>query len=155
MFDQRSTAILKFRGCQLCFLCRVPRWMARFSCAWRWPSKLVCLQKRSRRSTPGLSRRYDRPRHRPRSRSVPNRGGSGRLDRDHAASELEWRQGPFGKITKRGNKQLRTLLIVGATSILKQARRGVKVPALRWRARRSVPRPKTTHAVKAPRYGRM
>ena len=35
----------------------------------------------------------------------------------------------LGKISKRGNKQLRTLLIVGATSILKQARRGVKMPA--------------------------
>lgn len=35
----------------------------------------------------------------------------------------------LGRITKRGNKQLRTLLIVGATSILKQARRGVKLPA--------------------------
>lgn len=34
-----------------------------------------------------------------------------------------------GKISKRGNKQLRTLLIVGATSILKQARRGAKLPA--------------------------
>jgi transposase len=35
----------------------------------------------------------------------------------------------LGRISKRGNKQLRTLLIVGATSILKQARRGVKLPA--------------------------
>jgi transposase len=35
----------------------------------------------------------------------------------------------LGKISKRGNKQLRTLLIVGATSILKQVRRGVKMPA--------------------------
>lgn len=34
-----------------------------------------------------------------------------------------------GKISKQGNKQLRTLLIVGATSILKQVRRGVKLPA--------------------------
>lgn len=35
----------------------------------------------------------------------------------------------LGRISKRGNKQLRTLLIVGATSILKQARRGVKLPS--------------------------
>lgn len=35
----------------------------------------------------------------------------------------------LGKISKQGNKQLRTLLIVGATSILKQVRRGVKLPA--------------------------
>ncbi len=35
----------------------------------------------------------------------------------------------LGRISKQGNKQLRTLLIVGATSILKQARRGVKLPA--------------------------
>lgn len=35
----------------------------------------------------------------------------------------------LGKISKRGNKQLRTLLIVGATSILKQARKGAKLPA--------------------------
>jgi len=34
----------------------------------------------------------------------------------------------LGKISKRGNKQLRTLLIVGATSILKKARRGSKLP---------------------------
>lgn len=35
----------------------------------------------------------------------------------------------LGGISKQGNKQLRTLLVVGATSILKQARRGVKLPA--------------------------
>jgi transposase len=35
----------------------------------------------------------------------------------------------LGKISKQGNRQLRTLLIVGATSILKQARRGMKLPA--------------------------
>jgi len=35
----------------------------------------------------------------------------------------------LGKISKRGNKQLRTLLIVGATSILKQARRGSRLPS--------------------------
>lgn len=35
----------------------------------------------------------------------------------------------LGRISKRGNKQLRTLLIVGATSILKQARRGVTLPS--------------------------
>ena len=35
----------------------------------------------------------------------------------------------IGRISKRGNKQLRTLLIVGATSILKQARRGAHLPS--------------------------
>ena len=35
----------------------------------------------------------------------------------------------LGKISKQGNKQLRTLLIVGATSILKLFRRGLKLPA--------------------------
>lgn len=35
----------------------------------------------------------------------------------------------LGGITKRGNTQLRSLLVVGATSILKQARRGLKMPA--------------------------
>lgn len=34
----------------------------------------------------------------------------------------------LGAISKRGNKQLRTLLVVGATSVLKQARRGVPLP---------------------------
>ncbi|WCP15951.1 IS110 family transposase ISRel7 (plasmid) [Sphingobium sp. AntQ-1] len=34
----------------------------------------------------------------------------------------------LGRISKRGNKQLRTLLIVGATSVLKQARRGLALP---------------------------
>lgn len=36
----------------------------------------------------------------------------------------------LGSISKRGNQLLRTLLIVGATSILKFARRGIKIP--RW-----------------------
>lgn len=35
----------------------------------------------------------------------------------------------LGRISKQGNKRLRTLLVVGATSVLKQARRGVKLPA--------------------------
>jgi transposase len=35
----------------------------------------------------------------------------------------------LGAISKRGNQQLRTLLIVGATSILKLGKRGVKLPA--------------------------
>jgi transposase len=34
----------------------------------------------------------------------------------------------LGSISKRGNRQLRTLLIVGATSILKLAKRGLKLP---------------------------
>jgi transposase len=34
----------------------------------------------------------------------------------------------LGAISKRGNKQLRTLLIVGATSVLKQAKRGLRLP---------------------------
>lgn len=34
----------------------------------------------------------------------------------------------LGRISKRGNKQLRTLLIVGATSVIKQARRGLALP---------------------------
>ena len=34
----------------------------------------------------------------------------------------------LGSISKRGNKQLRTLLIVGATSVIKQAKRGLPVP---------------------------
>jgi transposase len=34
----------------------------------------------------------------------------------------------LGAISKRGNKQLRTLLIVGATSILKRARLGIALP---------------------------
>ncbi|MGB8277485.1 MAG: IS110 family transposase [Methylovirgula sp.] len=34
----------------------------------------------------------------------------------------------LGGISKQGNRQLRTLLIVGATSIIKQAKRGVKLP---------------------------
>jgi transposase len=33
----------------------------------------------------------------------------------------------LGAISKRGNKQLRTLLVVGATSVLKQARRGAEM----------------------------
>jgi transposase len=33
----------------------------------------------------------------------------------------------LGRISKRGNQQLRTLLIVGATSIIKLAKRGVKL----------------------------
>lgn len=51
----------------------------------------------------------------------------------------------LGAISKRGNKQLRTLLIVGATSILKQARRGVKLPA--WIASLIARRPYKVAAV--------
>jgi transposase len=35
----------------------------------------------------------------------------------------------FGSISKQGNRQLRTLLIGGASSIIKQAKRGVPLPA--------------------------
>jgi transposase len=35
----------------------------------------------------------------------------------------------LGSISKRGNRQLRALLVVGATSIVKQAKRGVPLPA--------------------------
>ena len=34
----------------------------------------------------------------------------------------------LGSISKRGNEQLRTLLILGATSIIKQGKRGLKLP---------------------------
>jgi transposase len=34
----------------------------------------------------------------------------------------------IGAISKRGNRQLRTLLIIGATSIVKLAKRGAKLP---------------------------
>jgi len=51
----------------------------------------------------------------------------------------------LGKISKQGNKQLRTLLIVGATSILKQASRGVKLPA--WLASLMARRPYKVAAV--------
>ena len=34
----------------------------------------------------------------------------------------------MGAISKRGNQQLRTLLVVGATSIIKLGKRGVKLP---------------------------
>jgi transposase len=36
----------------------------------------------------------------------------------------------LGSISKRGNRQLRMLLIIGATSVLKRARRGLRLP--RW-----------------------
>lgn len=51
----------------------------------------------------------------------------------------------LGKIWKQGNKKLRTLLIVGATSILMQARRGVKLPA--WVASLMARRPYKVAAV--------
>ena len=35
----------------------------------------------------------------------------------------------LGSISKQGNRRLRTLLVIGATSIIKQARRGVTLPA--------------------------
>jgi transposase len=35
----------------------------------------------------------------------------------------------LGSISKQGNRQLRTLLVVGASSIIKQAKRGVPSPA--------------------------
>lgn len=51
----------------------------------------------------------------------------------------------LGKISKRGNKHLRTLLIVGAKSILKQARRGSKLPS--WVASIMARRPYKVAAV--------
>ncbi len=45
----------------------------------------------------------------------------------------------LGKISKQGNRRLRTLLIVGATSILKLARRGLKLPT--WIASLMLRRP--------------
>lgn len=45
----------------------------------------------------------------------------------------------IGSISKRGNRQLRTLLIVGATSILKLGRRGFKLP--QWIAALMLRRP--------------
>ncbi|ABE41157.1 transposase IS116/IS110/IS902 [Rhodopseudomonas palustris BisB5] len=51
----------------------------------------------------------------------------------------------LGRISKQGNKQLRTLLIVGATSILKQASRGVNLPA--WVLSLMVRRPYKVAAV--------
>jgi transposase len=50
----------------------------------------------------------------------------GLTPRSHASGGKE----RLGAISKRGNKQLRTLLIVGATSVIKLARRGVTLP--RW-----------------------
>jgi len=62
--------------------------------------------------------------------------GSFRTGRDFAAwigltprSHSSGGKERLGHISKRGNKQLRTLLIVGATSVLKQARRGLPLPA--------------------------
>lgn len=51
----------------------------------------------------------------------------------------------LGRISKRGNKQLRTLLIVGATSVLKQARRGLPLPS--WVAAMITRRPYKVVAV--------
>ncbi len=51
----------------------------------------------------------------------------------------------LGRISKQGNKQLRTVLIVGATSILKQARRGVRMPG--WIASLMARRPYKVAAV--------
>lgn len=56
---------------------------------------------------------------------MPQRRGRSTPSRANSSGGKE----RLGKISKQGNKQLRTLLIVGATSVLKQARRGVKLPA--------------------------
>ena len=37
-------------------------------------------------------------------------------------------KGKLGPISKQGNRRLRTLLVIGATSVLKLAKRGVKLP---------------------------
>jgi transposase len=50
----------------------------------------------------------------------------GLTPRSHASGGKDRR----GAISKRGNKLLRTLRIVGATSILKRAKRGMALP--RW-----------------------
>ena len=36
----------------------------------------------------------------------------------------------LGSISKQGNRRLRTLLVIGASSIIKQAKRAVVLPAL-------------------------
>jgi len=51
----------------------------------------------------------------------------------------------LGAISKRGNKQLPTLLIVGATSVLKQAKRGLLLPP--WLASLMARRPYKVAAV--------
>jgi transposase len=53
----------------------------------------------------------------------------GLTPRAHASGGKE----RLGAISKRGNQRIRTLLIVGATSIIKLAKRGVKLPV--WLAR--------------------
>lgn len=75
----------------------------------------------------GTDHRRDRPSHHSGCLSIPNWPRSRRLDRDHSASSSGGGKERLGRISKRVNKQLRTLLILGATSILKQARRGVKL----------------------------
>jgi transposase len=49
---------------------------------------------------------------------------TGLVPRAHSSGGKE----RLGSISKRGNRQLRTLLIVGATSIIKLGKRGVKLP---------------------------
>lgn len=48
------------------------------------------------------------------------------MDRFDAPLELECGKERLGSISKRGNQLLRTALIVGATSILKLARRSIR-----------------------------
>jgi transposase len=45
-----------------------------------------------------------------------------------AAPALQRRKSKLGSISKQGDHQLRTLLVVGASSIIKQAKRGVSLP---------------------------
>ena len=51
----------------------------------------------------------------------------------------------LGSISKQGNRQLRTLLVVGASSIIKQAKRGVPLPV--WLTRLMARKPHKLVAV--------
>ena len=68
-------------------------------------------------------------------RAVVHDAGGFKTGRDFAAwlgltprSNSNGGKERLGSISKRGNAQLRTLLIVGATSIIKQGKRGLKLP---------------------------
>ena len=68
-------------------------------------------------------------------RAVVHDAGGFKTGRDFAAwlgltprSNSSGGKERLGSISKRGNAQLRTLLIVGATSIIKQGKRGLKLP---------------------------
>jgi hypothetical protein len=75
------------------------------------------------------------------SRKLPNRTRFRRLARANATAEIDRRQAENGAVSKRSERTIRRLLILGASAVVRQAcRRGA--PAKSWPAQMLPRKPK-------------